>query len=162
MDIAAPEPRRRAPVAGFQKGNSGNPHGKAWIRVRAAELFAEMAVDFGTLGAVETVLLRRAALLLARSERIRSSRDADVSLRMSSEARRTLMTLRRHHAAVPTSPAEAYADIAARAQAEASQRREQELAEDETPAEEVRTTDLPEGNGGHPSDERADDEGAGA
>jgi hypothetical protein len=83
----------------FPKGVSGNPHGSGSVRVRAAELFSEMAVDFGTLTAVDTVLLRRASLLLARSERIRSARDADVSLRMSSEARRTLMTLRRHHAA---------------------------------------------------------------
>jgi hypothetical protein len=85
----------------FPKGVSGNPHGSGSVRTRAAELYAEMAVDFGTLTAVDRVLLRRASLLLARSERIRSARDADVSLRMSSEARRTLMTLRRHHAAAP-------------------------------------------------------------
>jgi hypothetical protein len=86
----------------FSKGVSGNPHGSASIRVRAAELYAEMVVDFAEMSAIDVVMLRRASLLLARSERFRSARDADIALRMSGEARRLLQTLRRHHAAAPT------------------------------------------------------------
>jgi hypothetical protein len=117
--IAAAAEQGRVVGRPFSKGVSGNPDGKASVREHAAALFYEMSADFGTLGAVETVLLRRAALLLARSESIRSTRDADVSLRMSSEARRTLMTLRRHHAAAPRDTTPSLSDIL-RAEAEAA------------------------------------------
>jgi hypothetical protein len=74
----------------FPKGFSGNPKGKAALKVRAAELFGIMAPDFGELSAVDTVLLNQACLLLARSERIARVRDIDVGVRMSGEARRLL------------------------------------------------------------------------
>jgi hypothetical protein len=92
-----------------------------------------MSADFGEMSAVDTVLLRQACLLLARGERVHSVKDADVGLRMSGEARRLLLTLRRHHVTPPPAE-ETYAAIAAQAQKEASQRRAQELAEDEDEA----------------------------
>jgi hypothetical protein len=88
-----PDKPRRGP--GFPNGVSGNPRGRAAIRERAAELYAIMAPDFGEMSAVDTVLLRQACTLLARSERIHRHRDIDVALRMSGEARRLLQALRR-------------------------------------------------------------------
>ena len=47
------------------------------------------------MSATDTILLKQAALLLGRSERVSSIKQADVGLRMSGEARRLLMSLRR-------------------------------------------------------------------
>ena len=85
-----PKPRHR-----FAKGTSGNPGGRPNIGARAAELFDALSGDFGELSATDTILLKQAALLLARSERVSSIKQADVGLRMSGEARRLLMSLRR-------------------------------------------------------------------
>jgi hypothetical protein len=86
---------------GFAPGVSGNPKGRPSIRIRASELFNVMAPDFGgdKMTPVDRVMLHRASLLLSRSERIRSEKEADIALRMSGEARRLLQALRRHHAA---------------------------------------------------------------
>lgn len=126
----------------FPKGFSGNPKGKAALKDRAAELFAVMSPDFGPLGAVDTVLLRQACLLLARSERIARVRDIDVGVRMSGEARRLLQVLRRN-ATAPAAPAEPFTDIAARAQAAEAARRAAELTADaEADDDETRTSEL--------------------
>ena len=53
MEVAALEQQR----AGFAKGTSGNPKGRAAIRERARELYAIMAPDFGELSATDQVLL---------------------------------------------------------------------------------------------------------
>lgn len=92
-ETADVEPKRRH---GFQKGISGNPGGRWPLRIRAAELFDTMVTDFGPLSATDSVLLKQACLLLARSERIHNIKDADIALRMSGEARRLLWGLRRH------------------------------------------------------------------
>jgi hypothetical protein len=115
----------------FMKGASGNPSGRQAVRSRAAELFAAMAADFGELNGIDAAMLNQACLLLARAERIKAIKHADASVRMSSEARRLVETLRRHHVAPKAPVAETFAEVAARAQAEASARRELELAEDD-------------------------------
>jgi hypothetical protein len=97
MEVAATEQQRskRQRGAGFPKGVSGNPLGKALVRARADELFGIMSADFGELSAVDEVLLKQACLLLARSERVHRVRDIDVGVRMSGEARRLLQSLQR-------------------------------------------------------------------
>jgi hypothetical protein len=137
----------------FAPGVSGNPRGDVMktIRARAAELRATIVTDDlkGALSAIDNVLLDRAVLLLAKSERLHMTKHVDAGIRMTSEARRILQSLRRRHATAPTSPAEPFTDISARAQAEAAQRRALELAADEAPVAETLTTGLPKGNGGH-------------
>jgi hypothetical protein len=97
MDVAAPEQlNKRGHGPGFPKGTSGNPHGRASIRMRAVELFNVMAPDFAGMSAVDEVLLRQACMLIARSERVHRAKDIDASIRQSGEARRLLATLRRH------------------------------------------------------------------
>jgi hypothetical protein len=80
---------------GFQPGVSGNPQGGRVINIRADELFAEMAVDFGPLSATDTILLRADCRLLARAEK---TKDDDAAIRLKSEARRGIDALRRRHA----------------------------------------------------------------
>jgi hypothetical protein len=113
----------------FQKGVSGNPHGRRVIRERIEELFATMAGDFGPMTATDEVLLRQACFLLARSERVYRRADIDNAIRMSGEARRLLESLRRRPAS-PEPPPKSWSDIGTKAQAEADVRRAQELAED--------------------------------
>jgi hypothetical protein len=97
MDVAGPEqPSKHGHGPGFPKGTSGNPHGRASIRIRAGELFNVMAPDFAGMSRVDEVLLKQACMLIARSERVHRARDIDASVRQSGEARRLLATLRRH------------------------------------------------------------------
>jgi len=86
-----------------------------------------MLGDFGSLGPTDCILLERASFLLARSERLR---DADVSMRMSGEARRIIASLRKRIPASPP-PAEPFGQVAAIAQAAEAVRRAAELAGDE-------------------------------
>jgi hypothetical protein len=97
MEVAATEQQRskRQRGAGFPKGVSGNPKGRAAIRERADDLFGIMSADFAPLSAVDEVLLRQACLLLARSQRVHRLRDVDAGIRLSSEARRILAGLRK-------------------------------------------------------------------
>ena len=92
--VAAPKvvPKHLTP---FPKGVSGNPHGRKSMRVRAAELYAELEPDFQNLTATDRVLLQQATLLLARAEHVASIKHADVALRSAGEGRRILQTLRR-------------------------------------------------------------------
>jgi hypothetical protein len=85
-----------------------------------------MLSDFGSLGPTDRILLERASFLLARSERLR---DADVSMRMSGEARRIIASLRKN-APARAVPAERFTEIAVKAQAEEEARRVAELAAD--------------------------------
>jgi len=81
---------------GFQPGISGSPLGPARaLRDRVDQLFALIKSDFGVLSATDTILLRQAALLIARSERVRRLCDIGVSARLSSEARRIIASLER-------------------------------------------------------------------
>jgi hypothetical protein len=99
MEVAASEERRekRQRVRGrpFAPGTTGNPKGRAAIRERADELYGIMAADFDHLTATDAVLLRQASLLLARSQRVHRRQDIEAAIRMSSEARRLLSTLRK-------------------------------------------------------------------
>jgi hypothetical protein len=124
--------KQRSRAGRFAPGVSGNPRGAALDRVadRAAELFQIMASEFGALSPCDQVMLRQACLLLARSERLTGARNADASVRMASEARRTLASLRKGHEVREPAP-ETFAEVAKRAQAEASARRAAELAADE-------------------------------
>jgi len=101
MEIAGPvaaiEQDKPQSRGRWPKGVSGNPSGAALDRVaeRAAKLFDSMAGDFGALSAVDRALLHQACLLLARSERMKRTRDADAAIRMSGEARRLLASIRK-------------------------------------------------------------------
>jgi hypothetical protein len=99
VEQVKPEPQGRWP-----KGVSGNPKGAAVDRVadRAGELFQAMSAELGALSPIDHALLKQACLLLARSERLKRARDADAAVRLSSEARRILASLRKH--AAPKAP----------------------------------------------------------
>jgi hypothetical protein len=63
--------------------------------VRTAEIYASVRGDFGQLSNTDELLLRAACRLLSRGERVR---DTDASVRLSSEARRTIESLMRRAA----------------------------------------------------------------
>ena len=89
------------------------------IRARAAELRATIVTDDlkGALSAIDNVLLDRAVLLLAKSERLHMTKHVDAGIRMTSEARRILQSLRRHHAAAPPTTPVSLDEHLARAEA---------------------------------------------
>jgi hypothetical protein len=77
---------------GFQPGISGNPAGRREPK-GLAELVETLKADFADveLTAIDKILLENAARLLLRASR---SADGEVVVRLSSEARRTLLSLR--------------------------------------------------------------------
>jgi hypothetical protein len=81
----------------WPKGTSGNPSGSR-VNTRAKVLFDELATDFGGvngLSAVDRTLLLQACRLMARAAR---AKDADVVVRLTSEARRILASLQKRAA----------------------------------------------------------------
>jgi hypothetical protein len=82
----------RRPVHRFKKGTSGNPAGTRGVKTLAAALYAELAPDFEPLDAPERLLPLQACTLSVRARRIA---DPDAAVRMSSEARRTIESLKR-------------------------------------------------------------------
>ena len=103
--LAVVEQNKPQSLGRWPKGVSGNPSGAALNRVaaRTAELVDSMVGDFDALSAIDRALLNQACLLLARSERMRRTRDADAAIRMSSEARRILASVRKR-ARPPATP----------------------------------------------------------
>jgi hypothetical protein len=101
MDLATNTQRKRQ---GFQPGQSGNLSGTKSPR-GLSELAAKLQADLPGIesSAIDMALLRNAALLLLRAERMAAG---DRSVRSSSEARRTLEALRKRYAkpAKPTQP----------------------------------------------------------
>lgn len=78
----------------WPKGVSGNPSGSR-TNVSAGALFVELSTDMGgadAMSAVDRVLLMQACKLLARAAR---ARDADGAVRLTSEARRVIASLRK-------------------------------------------------------------------
>jgi hypothetical protein len=134
MEAASSPARRPATGRPFPRGVSGNPAGKGFVKDRAEALYVVMAADIQPQTATDELLLRHAALLLARAQRIRNRKDIDASCRLSSEARRLIMSLRRNAPASATAPAEAFTDIAAVAQTAEAARRAAELAADASEA----------------------------
>jgi hypothetical protein len=108
-------------------GTSGNPSGST-VSKRVTVLFDAMLADFGegALSAIDSAMLLQACRLLVRSER---TADADSAVRLSNAAARLIAGLRSAKRREPAG--ETFADIAARAQEEADQRRARELAEDD-------------------------------
>jgi hypothetical protein len=85
-------------------GVSGNPDGARTRGKRFAELYDNMAADFGgakALTSVQAVMLAQSVRLLMRAEREKNAEDA---VRLSNAAMRMLGTLRngRRKAAAPT------------------------------------------------------------
>jgi hypothetical protein len=139
---------QRAKLRGrpWPKGVSGNPSGSR-LNTRAMVLFAEMATDFGgenALGAMDRALLMQACRLMARGARAKSADDA---VRLTSEARRILASVRKTAAKSDKQDTSLAAYLAARYGGEAG--------EDEQPAEE--TVEVTTGD-----DARAGDAQAGA
>jgi hypothetical protein len=99
----AEKPRR---PFGFQPGRSGNPSGNRYLKDQAAALFETMSGDLGPLTKTDEILLQQACLMLAKASRIsgRDRQNVDVAVRLHSEARRTITSLRRRVAKVPGSP----------------------------------------------------------
>jgi hypothetical protein len=81
----------------FRPGVSGNPLGGRYLKDQAAALFATISADLGPLSPTDEILLRQACLLFAKSTRIagRNRANVDVAVRLHSEARRTITSLRR-------------------------------------------------------------------
>ena len=98
MEASAAKVAGVKPATGrpFPKGVAPNPKGRVNIRARAAELYAALSTDFGKLNQTDTLILKQAAMMIARSESISSVRHADAAIRLSSEGRRLLLMLRRH------------------------------------------------------------------
>lgn len=95
------------------------------------ELAAEICAEFDQLTTVDRILIQGAARLLIRASR---TGDGEIAVRATSEARRTLESLRRRYnktVAMAPAPTESYIDIARRSAAEAAAARAKELAEDE-------------------------------
>ena len=84
--IAQPN-KQRSRGRPFAPGVSGNPKGDVTktVRGRAAELRAVIASDFNgeALTAIDGVLLDRACILLARSERLHRTKDVDAGIAWS-------------------------------------------------------------------------------
>jgi hypothetical protein len=90
---STPTPQSRQ---GFQKGVSGNPSGATFGK-KAAAIYDAVVADFGgadALSAIDCIMLEQACRLLSRTHRIKI-KDTAVAIRMSSEARRLLESLRR-------------------------------------------------------------------
>jgi hypothetical protein len=119
----------------YGKGQSGNRRGRVNIRARSIEIYATLRNDFGELNATDTLILKQAAMMVARSESISSVRHADAAIRLSSESRRLLLMLKRHAPKRDSEATETFTDVAAHAQAESEARRAVELAADETAAD---------------------------
>jgi hypothetical protein len=79
----------------FAPGVSGNPSGQRRLKDRAEELFQIMVVDIRPLTKTDEMLLKHAALLIARAEKVHHRKNVDASCRMSGEARRLIASLRR-------------------------------------------------------------------
>jgi hypothetical protein len=95
METSEPRAATKPPQL-YGKGHSGNRAGRMNVRARAAELFDELRGDFGELTRTDQVLLRQATMMIARSEALSGVKHADAAIRLSSEGRRLLMSLRRH------------------------------------------------------------------
>jgi hypothetical protein len=143
--VAADRPVKRTPDGrfsdpgyyGFKPGQSGNPAGHRGLKDQADAMFEQMLADLGPLSPTDMILLKQACLMLANAARIpgRSRPEVDVAVRLHSEARRSIASLRKHIAEKAKQPTETFADIADRAQQAAAERR--------ATAEAERTTDDP-------------------
>jgi hypothetical protein len=91
----------------FKKRHSGNPKGRRIVREMAEKLFAELAPQFAPLDPVDRTLLMQAAMLSIQSRRVG---DPDAAVRMASEARRTLETLRRNRLKSPKAQPDSFAE----------------------------------------------------
>jgi hypothetical protein len=165
QSAAAPEQHdaQRPRVVGrpWKSGQSGNPSGSRVLNQRIADLFNTLAADFGgeaALSAIDRALLMQSCVLLTRAQR---TRDVDAAVRLTSEARRGLMALRRHAVAPREGPtlAEYLADKYGPPAADVATN-----APDDEPAvygagEERLTSEAPTDNGdlsgpeGHPSED---------
>lgn len=123
------EQRRKPNGRPWPPGVSGNPSGRK-LGKRYLALFADLVRDLGgedVLTGIDRALLGQAVGLMVRAERVKETDDA---VRLANASARLLASLRTKHQR-PPAQRETFADIAARAQAEADQRRARELAEDE-------------------------------
>jgi hypothetical protein len=134
-DAQRPRPRGRP----WPRGTSGNPQG-ARVNTRAKTLFAELSADFGgaeALPALDRVLLMQGCKLLARAERVK---DADSAVRLTSEARRILASLRKR-AAPPSPSGPSLAEYLASIGNAEPQEAPDDEPNEEAPAEKARTSE---------------------
>jgi hypothetical protein len=103
--VAAAEQARAVSVSGrpFQKGTSGNSQGARLLKNRTEALVELFRPEFGPeISQLELALLRGSCRLLARAE---YARNADAAVRLSSEARRGLESLRKRVRRAPSKDA---------------------------------------------------------
>jgi hypothetical protein len=136
---------------GWPKGVSGNPAGARVRAERVAELFESMAADVGgadALSVVDRALVMQACQLLARAERAKST---DAVVRLTSEARRLVRSLRKR-APAAKAPGQSLAEYLAANHGPAPQDAPADSAAPEGAATEARMGDDLPGTA-EPSDE---------
>jgi hypothetical protein len=90
------QPNGKRVFVGFQPGQSGNPAGGRLLKDQAEALYRTMIADLRPQTPTDEILLKQASLMLAKAARFTTRKDADAAVRLVSEARRTIATLRRH------------------------------------------------------------------
>jgi len=112
------EAKRRPRGRPWPKGTSGNPSGRK-ASARFATLFADLADELGSLTAIERQQLAQAVRLMIK---IDTEKDAAVAVKLSSESRRLLNSLRKRGRSPRGPTLQEY--LASRAQDAANERSE--------------------------------------
>ena len=123
--------RRLANLRPYKPGQSGSEvKSKRYLELHAG-IVGDLGVDLSELSGIDRIAVEQIVQQLLRAERAKDHAEA---ARCSRTAQQWLKDLQARRAKREPMPQESFADIAARAQAEADKRRARELAEDEADA----------------------------